>query len=222
METATDGQVNETSSPPARSSWNPDERHRRECFDRLDRDLGARFRHATLKGIEQYHPNQKAVLQRLWEIAGNIESHVRDGFGLILHGPVGTGKTHMATSLLRTAAHRGIRTRYVDAMTFYTDVGDTMKTRWTKADIIRPLEHAELLLIDDPTPAVGLSDERARILEELVRVRYTHARPTWITSNFADDDQAMAMLGAQVWSRLAERAEIIRCAWPDYRRRSRD
>lgn len=221
MDTATDGQVNETSSPAAPSSWSPDERHRRECFDCLDRDLGVRFRHATLKSIEVYHANQKPVLTRLWEIAGEIETYVRGGNGLILHGPVGTGKTHMATSLLRTAAHRGIRTRYLDAMAFYTEVGDTLKTRWTKTDVMRPFAYAELLLIDDPAPAVGLSDERARILEELVRVRYTAGKPTWITSNFADEDQAMAMLGAQVWSRLAERAEIIRCAWPDYRRRAK-
>src|SRR4030065_328400 len=63
----------------------------------------------TLAGYEYQNLRLPPNLSRA-DLAGS--AFIKDKKNLVLYGPVGTGKTHLATALGVVACERGIRTRF--------------------------------------------------------------------------------------------------------------
>lgn len=111
------------------------------------------------------------------------------GQGLLLMGPCGTGKTHLAVAALKEVTDRGC------SGTFY-DYGELLKeiqasyspdNRVTEMDVLHPILTCELLVLDD----LGSSKPSMWALETVAHVlgsRYNANRPTLITTNYLDPE----------------------------------
>ena len=72
--------------------------------------------------------------------------------GLLIIGPPGIGKTHLAIAAMKQAIRTsGARGRYYDTRGLLTQIRSTYNslTKLAEMDVIRPVMHAELLILDD-------------------------------------------------------------------------
>ncbi len=202
------------------------ERERRQLIKPLAADLGARYAEgrARLENFEVYHPAQAEVLGRLRAIRATWPEALQRGEGLILMGTVGTGKDHLQAALLYDAARHGLTVRWFSAQDVFSRLRDAMGAgkgdRQGEDELLRDYERAQVLGISDPVPAVGeLSAWNVAQLTRLVDRRYRQLRPTLLTINAADENDAALRLSAPLYDRLRHGAEILLCRWPSYRRR---
>lgn len=145
--------------------------------------------------------------------------------GLMLIGPPGIGKTHIAVSALRQViTETGARGLYYDTRALLRDIRSTYNpvTHTAEMDVIRPVMEAELLVLDD-LGAERLTDWVEETMSLIVNTRYNERRPTIFTSNYEDlpDESEMNSLlvrvGFRLHSRLREMCEFLEYDGPDFR-----
>jgi DNA replication protein DnaC len=200
------------------------EREIRQLIAPLARDLGARYGpgRARLENFEQYHPAQAELLGRLRAILATWPKALQQGEGLIFMGPVGVGKDFLLAVSLYAAARHGLTARWFSAQDLFARLRDAMDTHIGEAELLRDYERADVLGISDPVPAVGeLSPWNVSQLTRLVDRRYRQLRPTLLTVNAADENDAALRLSAPLYDRLRHGAEVLVCRWPSYRRRQK-
>ena len=145
--------------------------------------------------------------------------------GLMLIGPPGIGKTHIAVATLRNVIQRtGARGLYYDTRGLLRDIRSTYNPtlQIAEMDVLRPVMEAELLVLDD-LGAERLTDWVEETMSLIVNTRYNERRPTIFTSNYEDipDEGEMNSLlvrvGFRLHSRLREMCEFLEYDGPDYR-----
>jgi DNA replication protein DnaC len=199
---------------------------REKAADQRLRDarIPPRYQKCTLDNFVTY-PNEE--LLRAVEFAKRFsESFPVVQKGLMLIGPPGIGKTHIAVSVLRNAiARTAARGLYYDTRALLKDIRSTYNplTHTAEMDVIRPVMEAEVLVLDD-LGAERLTDWVEETMSLIVNTRYNERRPTIFTSNYEDipaDEGEMNSLivrvGFRLHSRLKEMCEFLEYDGPDYR-----
>lgn len=162
----------------------------------LHAELG-RLRHCTFASFDPARPlrpavdvggmlwteeAQRASLLEALAVAQSYAEHP-DGW-LYLHGPVGSGKSHLAAAIASARAARGTTAAYATATSLITFLkagfGDGSADQRLVA-----LQGVELLVIDDLGTQRAASPGEWAFAQfyELLNARYLHERPTVLTSN---------------------------------------
>lgn len=175
------------------------------------------FRHCTLRNFEVPTKNQLTTRNQLQEIGNSIADFIDSGRQLFIWGKVGTGKDHLAISLLRRAVFSAYDVAWREGLTVYREIADAYKSGSSPEAVIRRLVRPRVLCLSDPVFRKGMTDSNHKTLQAIVRDRYDLGRPTWVTCNVADLDQARLLFGEDVLDRLHHRSTVIHCDWKSYR-----
>jgi len=176
--------------------------------------IGERYHGCTFDNYEIYDPHQNHVVDQLRYLAANIGEWVRAGRGLILYGPAGTGKDHLAAALmLHAARERGIRCIGLQGRSFpylsYEQAGQMI------AYYARP--ELAVVTIIDPGPTTKFQTD---FLGDLLNTRYCRRLSTWLTVNARTKEDGQTLLGTAIFDRFVHDARTFYCDWPSFRERS--
>ena len=145
--------------------------------------------------------------------------------GMLLHGPAGVGKTHLAVAALGQM----IRTR--GAVGLFYDTRDLLRiirstydpvSRTAEMDVLGPVMTADVLLLDD-LGAEKTTEWVDETLNLIINTRYSEKRLTLVTSNYddktdsTDPDSMLFRIGFRMHSRLHEMCEFLYLDGADYR-----
>ena len=123
---------------------------------------------------------------------------------LVLSGPVGVGKSHLAKAALWHAAGRGIRGMYLTMAAFDHQVKDFEARPWVQERRRQALFTVSRLVIDDL--GSGNREGSAFVQEKLAEMfdeRYRTGLNTLVTTNLTEQDFASA-IGVRSWDRVSE------------------
>lgn len=110
-----------------------------------------------------------------------------DQTGLLLMGPCGVGKTHLAVAVLKAACAKGASVLYYDYRELLKQIQASYnaESQTSELEVLDPVLTAELLLLDD----LGSSKPSPWALEtvgHILNTRYNEKRITLVTTNYLD------------------------------------
>ena len=158
--------------------------------------------------------------QRVMQLASNLD-WIRRGENILLFGPSGVGKTHLATGLGIAALERGHQVRYWSA-TALVQYLQQAKEQLTLQPQLQRLDRYGLLVLDD-IGYVKRTEAETSVLFELIAHRYERLSLV-ITSNhpFSDWDKIFAdtTMTVAAIDRLVHHAHILEIQAESYRCKS--
>lgn len=186
------------------------------ALESLRTSRGVRYRSCRFENYEIRHGAQREAVDLLLSYAADPAT-IETGAGVVLFGPVGTGKDHLLMALAHEVAHRqGIGTVWRNGVDIHADL------KRADFDGSRPkddLAGCPILWVSDPLPPTGpLSGYQQLNFLGLIDARYSAIRPTWVSLNVADRAEAESRMGAQAVDRICHGALVLPCNWPSYRR----
>jgi DNA replication protein DnaC len=137
--------------------------------------------------------------------------------GLLLMGPCGAGKTHLAVGALLELINSGKSGRFLfsNFQDLIQEIQATFDndTAVSKSELLRPLIEADLLVLDElgsVKPTTFVQD----ILYYVINSRYNEERTTIFTTNYFDDattegQRLQERIGERLRSRLYEMTDVI-------------
>ena len=215
------------------------ERYRHCDFDNFETDND--IENATREQLAAWNRSlaqAKLVVQRFAD-----EFPVGSEHGLLLMGPCGAGKTHLAVAALKEIVLRGHSGLFYDYRELLKEIQDSYnaESQSTEMGVLEPVLKAEILVLDD----VGSSKPSLWALEtvgHILNARYNEKRVTLLTTNFLDSDAAASTapgprvagmraptiedsltdrVGKRIRSRLYEMCRTVEISAPDYRKEIR-
>ncbi|HEY2460043.1 MAG TPA: ATP-binding protein [Candidatus Acidoferrum sp.] len=160
--------------------------------------------------------------------------------GLLLMGPSGVGKTHLAVAALKELIKRGHAGLFCDYRELLKEIQASYNpaSESTEMAILEPIRNIEILVLDD-LGASKPSDWVRDIVGIVLNARYNESRTTLITTNYFDnptteaeparlpggrlvpptrEDALEQRIGTRMRSRLYEMCRTVEVVAPDFRR----
>ena len=145
--------------------------------------------------------------------------------GLLLTGPVGVGKTHLAVSILKGLTERGgFSCLFYEFGSLLKQIQDSYNssTHTSELGVLSPVLNVDVLVLDElgaSKPTDWVRDTMAYI----INTRYNDKKHTIFTTNYLDERQANEetledRIGIRLRSRLFEMCKTIEIKGADYRK----
>jgi len=215
-------------------------RERIEAFNSAHIPARYHDRDATLERFETQDErdepigNLPEIKMRLFRWVQAFEPGDR---GFLLHGAVGTGKTHLLAAIVRhLTLQKGISSRFVEFTHLLSNLREQFDEGRGESELLAPLAQFPVLAIDELGKGQNTSWQLS-IIDQIISKRYNRGLTTLFTTNFpletgtkgadggaefarrATRESLRERIGERVYSRLHEMTEFIPIDAPDYRKR---
>jgi DNA replication protein DnaC len=146
--------------------------------------------------------------------------------GLLLIGPVGTGKTHLSVAVLRGLIEKGIPCLFYEFGALLKEIQDSYNpvSQTSELKVLAPVYETEVLVLDE----VGASKPTEWVRDTMMQIigtRYNSRRLTIFTTNYFDERHTPSeetledRIGVRLRSRLYEMCRTVIVEGEDYRRK---
>ncbi|MFW5966197.1 MAG: ATP-binding protein [Persicimonas sp.] len=159
--------------------------------------------------------------------------------GFLLHGPVGTGKTHLLAAVVRhLTLEKGISCKFIEFTHLLSDIREQFDQGKGDSEIMAPLAEVPVLAIDEL--GKGRNNQwQLSIIDEIISKRYNRELTTLFTTNYPIEDRREGKfdpsdedftknatqqtlrerIGERIFSRLYEMSNFLELDAPDFRKR---
>lgn len=181
--------------------------------------IPARFIGRSFDTFNATTPEQNRALAALRDYAEDFDANSKRGTGLILTGKPGTGKSHLAVSVLQSLPGRYVM--YATCLDLIRMVRETWRKESPKSEreVLSHLGGLELLVIDEMGVQYGTDGEQT-ILFDVLDLRYRNVKPTILLTN-QDSEGLKSYLGERSFDRLRETCRLVAFDWESYRPQAR-
>jgi len=175
-----------------------------------------RFLQRTLDRFEITKGNKKPFSM----IKSYVESFNSDvSVGIMLVGPVGTGKTHLAIAILQELIKKGHAGAYVTVPELLDEIRDSISSdvKGGSAKLMQLVKTIPVLVLDDMGTEKATEWVRERLFV-IINARYEDMKPTIITTN-CGIEELQERIGERTVSRLWEMCKGVVLEGEDRRKR---
>ncbi len=133
-------------------------------------------------------PSEASLSRALIAAQGFVQNYPMSKAGLLLVGPVGVGKTHLAVGIIRELTlTKGIPCLFYDYRELLKEIQNSYNPSVpaTEAQILRPVFDTDILVLDE-LGAVRTTEWVWDAVSHIINNRYNNERTTIFTTNFED------------------------------------
>lgn len=156
--------------------------------------MGARFKSRTFESFKELPENTQAYKTAIGYAANykrlQADHAAFEKNGLLITGPKGTGKTHLAASIANKLMADGIPVLFVTMIDLLGKIKSTFdadRTTTNEAELLRLYKKVDLLIIDDMGKELPTPWALAKMYE-IINARYEDYKPIIVTSNYSQEE----------------------------------
>lgn len=147
--------------------------------------IPSRYAGCSLDNYQTNHPSHEIAFRFACRLVLDYPAVDR---GLLLMGPVGVGKTHLAVAILKGLIDKGVGCLFYEFGSLLKQIQDSYNSisQTSERRVLEPVYQTEVLVLDELGATVP-TDWVRDTMYQIINARYNQKKLTIFTTNFLDD-----------------------------------